>query len=49
MTGSLTQTMGGMVSVSCTKEKWEKAKSYMNNIQEHVHMGNPIRFKTLEQ
>ena len=48
-TGSSTQTMEGMISVSCTQEKWEKAKAYIRDIQQRVQQGEALPFKVLEQ
>lgn len=48
-TGSLAQTDDGSVSVSCTQEKWEKARSYILDIQAHLTDRRPFHFKTLEQ
>jgi hypothetical protein len=41
--------MEGMISVSCTQEKWEKAKAYIRDVQQRAQQGEALPFKVLEQ
>lgn len=47
--GSLAQTDHNQVIVSCTLEKWERARGYVLSMQETIAQGSTFHHKTLEQ
>lgn len=48
-TGSLAQTPTHAIIVACTVEKWNKAKGYVQDMQDTLHQGLAFNHKELEQ